>query len=250
MKLNNFFQRFEHSWGRIPLIARLIVFVLGVMLLSLFAHEFELYIPELEAWIKSLGSLAPLAFIALFVLATPFFLSVDALCLASGVLFPLLAGSVYIVIATYLAAAVIFVSGRYLFREKVKNLLEKYPKLARLDQVLLAHDFRVMFVLRLLPLPFALLSYAFAVTQVRFLPYILSTSGILLYNLTLVYFGFAAKHIASAATASKSTAAINYPWLIFGVIAVLLILALVVRFARRMVERIDHGILEMKENEE
>ena len=74
-------------------------------------HELELYLPDLESWIAKQGAFAPLGFIALFVVLTPFFISVDTLCFAAGLLFSIGAAEIYMAIATYLAAALIFFSG-------------------------------------------------------------------------------------------------------------------------------------------
>ena len=142
--------------------------------LVLIEHELELHLPDIELWVQNLGLWAPLGFISLFVVLTPFFVSVDALCFAAGLLFSLGAGEFFIIISTYLAAAFIFVLGRYLFRQKVVSFIEKHKKIAVLNADLGNQTFKLMFLLRLTPLPFALLSYAFAVAQVRFWPYLMA----------------------------------------------------------------------------
>ena len=86
-----------------------ILTVAGVILVI--GHELELYLPDLELWIQSLGALAPLGFILLFVVLTPVFVSVDTLCFAAGLLFSIGSGVLYIIIATYLAATLIFFWG-------------------------------------------------------------------------------------------------------------------------------------------
>ena len=62
-----------------------ILTVAGVILVI--GHELELYLPDLELWIQTLGAFAPLGFILLFVVLTPVFVSVDTLCFAAGLLF-------------------------------------------------------------------------------------------------------------------------------------------------------------------
>ena len=74
-------------------------------------------------------------------------------------------------IATFLAAALIFFLGRYSFKNKVVAFISKHKQLAALDAAIDSQPFKLMFLLRLMPLPFALLSYALAVTKVRFWPY-------------------------------------------------------------------------------
>lgn len=189
--------------------------------LILIGHELELHLPDLEHWVQNLGPWAPLGFIGLFVVLTPFFASVDALCFVAGLLFPISAGVFYIVIATYLAAALIFVLGRYLFRQKVVSFIAKHKKFAALNIALANQAFKLMFLLRLTPLPFAMLSYAFAVAPVRFWSYLTATSGILIYNLTLVYIGYTTKHLAGLASGSSIHPAVPYPLLAGGLLLTL-----------------------------
>jgi len=234
-----------HLFANRTLYLRLLMIAGAIILLTLVAHWFEFYIPRIEIWIRNLGPLAPIAFILLFTVATPFFLSVDALCVAAGVLFPLSAGGFYIIISTYLAATVIFILGRYFFRERINVLLEKQPKLKSLDTVLAEDGFEIMFLLRLLPLPFALLSYALSITRVGFKAYIGSTSGILIYNLSLVYLGYTAKHFTSIAGSAQQTGSVNFPLLILGLFAILLVLALIVQIARNKIAQIDPAMVEL-----
>ena len=238
-----------HHIGFRTLYLRLLLAIGCIMLLGLAAHWFEFYIPHIEHWIKSLGALGPVVFIILFTVATPLFLSVDALCMAAGVLFPLSTGSFYIIISTYLAATVIFILGRYFFQDKVKELLAKHKTLENIDALLVDNDFKIMFLLRLLPLPFALLSYTFSVSQINFKPYIISTSGILIYNIALVYFGYTAKHIASIASATASDSSVNYPLLAFGAIAILFILAMIVRTVRKTIDKIALNPIEIEHSQ-
>ena len=217
----------------IPLAAILIVI----------GHELELHLPAIEHWVESLGTWAPLGFIVLFVAATPFFVSVDALCFAAGLLFPIGSGEFYMIFSTYLAAALIFILGRYLFRQKVVDLMSKHPRLAALDAKLGDQAFKLMLLLRLTPLPFALLSYAFAVAPVRFLPYLLATSGILLYNMTLVYIGYTTKHIAGLVSGAAAQAPVSYPLLAAGLLFTLGILFYVSKLAGKALKEmhVDNG---------
>jgi uncharacterized membrane protein YdjX (TVP38/TMEM64 family) len=144
-----------------------------VAIVLLIGHELELYLPALEIWVQDMGVLAPLGFILLFVVLAPFFVSVDALCFAAGVLFSITTGELTIIIATYLAALIIFYLGRDLMREKALTFIAKDKRFAALNKVISGdNSFKLMLLLRLTPFPFAMLSYALSVTQVKFWPYL------------------------------------------------------------------------------
>ena len=214
--------------------------ILGISsVILIIGHELELYLPDLELWIQKLGAFAPLGFIAIFVVLTPFFVSVDTLCFAAGLLFSIGAAEFYMAIATYLAAAVIVLLGRYLLKDKVVTFIAKRKQLAALDTTISNQPFKLMFLLRLTPLPFAMLSYAFSVTQVRFWPYLAATSGILIYNTSLVYMGYTTKHLAGLVSGSAKQSGVSYPLLALGVVISLLVLYYVTKIAAETINRLS-----------
>ena len=202
-------------------------------------HELELYLPDLELWIEKLGAYAPLGFIMLFVALTPLFVSVDTLCFAAGLLFSIGAAEFYMIIATYLASALIFILGRYLFKDRVITFIAKHKQFAALDAAINSQPFKLMFLLRLTPLPFAMLSYALAVTEVRFWPYLGATTGILIYNASLVYMGYTTKHLAGLVSGSAKQSCVSFPLLAVGVVISLLVLFYVTKIASETINRLS-----------
>lgn len=210
-----------------------------VGLLLIIGHKLELYFPDMELWIENLGAFAPLGFILLFVALTPFFISVDILCFAAGLLFSIGAGELYMIIATYLASALIFFLGRYLFRNKVISLISKHRRLTALYASIDKHPFKLMLLLRLTPLPFAMLSYALSVTQVGFWPYLGATSGILIYNTSLVYIGYTTKHLAGLVSGTAKQSCVPYPLLVLGVVISVLVLIYITKTAGKTINRLS-----------
>ena len=218
---------------------KLSVILAAAAVILVIGHELELYLPDLELWIENLGAFAPLGFIALFVVLTPVFVSVDTLCFAAGLLFSLGAGELYIIIATYLSSALIFFLGRYLIKGRVVTFIAKHKQLAALDTTITSQPFKLMFLLRLTPLPFAMLSYALSVTQVRFWPYLGATTGILIYNASLVYMGYTTKHLAGLVSGSAKQGGVSYPLLASGVVISLLVLFYVTKIAGETINRLS-----------
>jgi len=229
------------NYSRVLFILTLTIVIFVVV------HYFEIYLPGLEKQIQDLGSFAFFGFILLFVIATPFFISVDTLCFAAGLLFPLLQGIIYVIFATYISAAVIFILGRYFFREKVETLLQRYQQFSKLDTVLAQNSLKIMLLLRMLPLPFALLSYAFSITQVQFKPYLIATSGILIYNTALVYLGYSTKHMVTAVSSGASASVSHYVMLVIVGIISIIILFFAIRNARHAIVQIAPELLESNE---
>ncbi|MFZ2171901.1 MAG: VTT domain-containing protein [Methylococcaceae bacterium] len=223
----------------LTLVSRLSVIWAAVAIILIIGHELELYLPDLELWIQQLGVFAPLGFIALFVVLTPVFISVDTLCFVAGLLFSIGAAEFYMVIATYLASSVIFFLGRYSFKERVVTFIAKHKQFAALDNAINSQPFKLMFLLRLTPMPFAMLSYALSVTQVKFWPYLGATSGILIYNASLVYMGYTTKHLTGLVSGSTKQSSVSYPLLVFGLLITLCVLIYVTKIAGDTVKRLN-----------
>jgi len=227
------------QFKNMSIVRKLAVILAVATVILVIGRELELYLPDLELWIETLGALAPLGFIALFVVLTPVFVSVDTLCFAAGLLFSLGAGELYIIIATYLSSALIFFLGRYLIKDRVVTFIAKHKQLAALDTTITSQPFKLMFLLRLTPLPFAMLSYALSVTQVRFWPYLGATTGILIYNASLVYMGYTTKHLAGLVSGSAKQGGVSYPLLASGVVISLLVLFYVTKIAGETINRLS-----------
>jgi uncharacterized membrane protein YdjX (TVP38/TMEM64 family) len=219
---------------------KLLVALFFAALVLLIGHELKLYLPDLEIWIQKLGVYAPLGFVLLFVVLAPMFVSIDALCFAAGILFPIVTGELAVIIATYLSAALIFYLGQDLVRERIQTLIAGHKRFALLDQVISGDNaFKLMFLLRLTPLPFAMLSYALSVTQVKFWPYLVATSGILIYNGTLVYLGYATKHLTGLMGGVNQKSVVSYPMLVFGLLLLVAVLFYVVKIAGNSLKELN-----------
>ena len=218
---------------------RAVLIVNLVVALIFGGYWLEHHVAAVEAWIQGLDHWAGIGFIALFVLLTPLFFSVDLLCVLAGALFTLPEAIAFVLFATMLSAAVIFYIGRYLARDKVQFLLQKHPKLSLIDQLIGEGDFKILFLLRLLPLPFALLSYVFSVSRVQFRPYWLATTGIFFYNGAITYLGYIAKHMSRQLTQGAQYAGPHSALLIAGIIASILVLILVSRMAKAEISKMN-----------
>ncbi len=210
-----------------------------VVLVLVIGHKLELYLPDLEIRVQQLGAFAPIGFFVLFVALTPLFASVDALCFAAGLLFSLPSGELCIIISTYVAAALIFFIGRYWLRNKVLGFIAGHKRFAALAAVISGRDaFKLMLLLRLTPLPFAMLSYALSITEVNFWSYLAATTGILVYNGSLVYLGYTAKHLSGLISGAGSRSAIPLPMLIGGFLLALIVLMIIAKKAEKELQRL------------
>ena len=128
----------------------------------------------LKAWIQRYGPLAPLVYITGYILAVVFFVPGLPITILGGVVFGPLWGTVYVSIASTIGAALAFLIARYGAREMVEGWVAKSARLAKIDQAIARHGWRIVMITRLVPLfPFNLQNYAYGLTRIGFWRYLL-----------------------------------------------------------------------------
>jgi uncharacterized membrane protein YdjX (TVP38/TMEM64 family) len=145
-------------------------------------------------WVKDFGVFAPLVFVALFNVGTFLFVPGSVLALKGGVLFGLIWGGIYVLIAAILGATLTYGLGRYCCRDWAYRQLQAYPqfrqKLQFLDAAIAREGWKIVLLTRLSPIfPFNLTSYAFGLTQISLKDYLLGSLGILPGAVMYTYIG-------------------------------------------------------------
>jgi len=129
----------------------------------------------LRAAVASSGALAPVMFILIYALAPSLFLPGLPITLVGGILFGPVWGVAYSIIGATTGASLAFLIARYVARDWIKGKLTG-PRWRKLDQGVAKNGWKIVAFTRLVPLfPFNLLNYAFGLTPIRFLPYVLTS---------------------------------------------------------------------------
>jgi uncharacterized membrane protein YdjX (TVP38/TMEM64 family) len=216
----------RNGWRWVGLIA-------GVVLLSMLLAVVDVrtLLREALSWIERLGAWGPVLFIAAYVLATVLFLPGSVLTLGAGALFGVAWGSVYVSIGSTLGATCAFLVGRYLARDWVAAKIRGNERFSAMDRAVADEGWRIVGLTRLSPVfPFALLNYAFGITQVSLKGYVLASwIGMMPATVMYVYLGSLAR--AGAAGRQRTTA----EWTLYGVglLATLAVTVMMTRMARR-----------------
>lgn len=149
------------------------VFVLATVVLS---HVVDVgrYGEAIRAWTGSLGMVAPVAYVVVYVAATLIGAPGLPFTLAAPLLFGVLPAFLVMVVASALSAAVAFLVARHLARDAVAELLAGTDGFARVTALVEKHDWIVIPLLRVVPLaPFAVINYGFGLTGIGFWRYVL-----------------------------------------------------------------------------
>ena len=220
--------------AKIP-FARLALGAAALLAVVTLARHGGAYIPQFAQWVNSLGVWGPVVFIVGYAAAVIGFVPGSVLTLAAGAIFGLTAGIVYVFIAAVLGSSGAFLVSRYVARSAIEKRLAGNPRFAAIDRAVGAQGRKIVFLLRLSPVfPFTLLNYALGLTRVRFVDYVLASVGMLPGTLLFVYYGKLAGDVAAlAGGAGVEKGAGYYAVLALGLVATILVTAVVTRTARK-----------------
>lgn len=129
---------------------------------------------QIQAWLKSVGIWAPIAYIALYVVATVLVLPSTALNLTGGAIFGPWLGTVWTSLGAIIAAIVAFAFTRTVGREAIaKRLAGRWQAM---DAQMRQGGLFYMFAIRLVPImPYGLVNFAAGLTSISFKDYLLGT---------------------------------------------------------------------------
>jgi uncharacterized membrane protein YdjX (TVP38/TMEM64 family) len=163
----------RRSWATIGLVA---IAVGGVLFWLIgFRHLPALHdVARLGQWIQAQGPLAPVVFVAGYVLAELLFAPALPLTLLAGLLFGPLWGTVYVSLASTSAATLAFLIARSALRDRIQRWTASKPRLRELDAAVAEHGWRILIITRLVPLfPFNMQNFAYGLTRIRLRTYVL-----------------------------------------------------------------------------
>lgn len=130
---------------------------------------------QIRAWLDAVGIWAPVAYIALYVVATVLVLPSTVLNLTGGAIFGPVLGTLWTSLAAIIAAVVAFTFTRTVGRETVAKRLS--GRWQAMDAEVRQGGLFYMFAIRLVPImPYGLVNFAAGLTSISFKDYILGTT--------------------------------------------------------------------------
>lgn len=160
-----------------------IAVIIAIAVASFFVVR-NISLEEIKTWVIGHGAWAAVIYIATFVVLPIFFFPVPVIVLAGGTIFGLFKGTLYTMIGVLINTPIMYFIGRFLLKDFVHNFVDNHMSeklrkaLKSTNQKVLA---LVLFIIRLSPIfSYNLVNYISGVTEIKFLPYILTTiAGVL-----------------------------------------------------------------------
>jgi len=220
-------QRFV-SWRSVALVVLILCVIVTLRYLGIGEK-----LGDLRQWIQGFGSLAPLVYVLIYIIAVVAALPGAAITIAGGALFGSVTGVILVSIGSTIGASLAFIIARYVARNAIVRRLSGNETFHKLDRMTEEHGAIIVAITRLVPIfPFNLLNYGFGLTRVPFWTYIF-WSWLCMIPGTILY-------VVGTDAVVSGVSQGNVPWpLVAAMVAAGIVLFLLVKFVRRRLRAKD-----------
>ncbi len=219
---------------------RLVVLAVIIATAAVLAAVFDApaLLRSLLDWVAARGIAGVAVFAAAYVVATVLFVPGSILTLGAGFVFGVIGGTAAVSVASTVGATAAFLVGRYVARDWVAARTSAMPRFGAIDAAVGREGWKIVLLTRLSPVfPFNLLNYAYGLTAVRPIPFVLASwIGMLPGTVMYVYIGSLA---ASVATLGGTTERGPLQWTLYGLglAATVAVTVFVTRLARNALQQ-------------
>src|SRR5262245_37907222 len=161
-----------------------------------------------QAYVRDLGPAGYALYAVVYAICVVLFVPASILTLGAGAIYGLATGVAVVLVGASLGATLTFLLARGLLRERVERMTEGNATFRALDRAIAREGAKIVFLVRLAPVfPFTYINYAFGLTGVKTLSYVVATViGMIPGTFAYVYLGAAAADAASGGTGSTELA--------------------------------------------
>lgn len=191
-----------------PVVPILIGVAVVVALFFLFrALPVKEWLVSFQGYVKGLGFAGYVLYALVYAVCCVLFVPASVLTLGAGAIYGLGTGTAVVLVGATLGATLSFLLARTVMRKRIEGMTAGNAKFQALDRAIGKEGAKIVFLVRLSPVfPFTYINYAFGLTGVKTLPYVVASFfGMIPGTFAYVYLGSAAAGAASdeADTAKK-----------------------------------------------
>ncbi len=152
-----------------------------------------------QGWVIGLGPLGWVLYALVYAVCCVLFVPASILTLGAGALYGLGTGTAVVLAGATLGATLSFLLAKSVLRKKIERMTAGNAKFQALDRAIGKEGAKIVFLVRLAPVfPFTYINYAFGLTGVKTLPYVVASFfGMIPGTFAYVYLGSAAAGAAS-----------------------------------------------------
>jgi uncharacterized membrane protein YdjX (TVP38/TMEM64 family) len=196
------------------------------------------FLETFHLWLDQHPASSVFVFAAVFVVVQMLMCPVSPLGLAAGLFFGFWKGFFALMLGCALGATVNFFIVRWFARDYVHKKLGRNEKFRMIELAIAREGWRIVALLRFVPIPFGLANYCYGLTPIPYLPYIFATClAIIPANSLFVWMGATFNGELSSLVSGRTRHPLEYVFLGLGLIAAVVALKLVAKAARTAVAR-------------
>ena len=197
------------------------------------------FLESLQQTLQGMGWLGVLAYAGIFVAAQLFMIPVAPMGMAAGFFFGFGPGWLGLMLGCAVGASVNFLISRYFARGFVARRLGSNEKFRLIDNAIAREGWRIVLLMRFVPIPFGLANYCYGISPVPFVPYILATIlAIIPPNSLFVWMGATFQgELSTLLGKGRPHAPLEYVFLGLGIVAAILALRFAAKVARAAVAK-------------
>jgi uncharacterized membrane protein YdjX (TVP38/TMEM64 family) len=201
------------------------------------------FLESLRAWLAQHPHSSMFVFAGVFVFAQLFMVPVSPLGLAAGLFFGFGQGWLALMLGCAAGASLNFFISRYFARDFVRRRLGQKEKFRLIEKAIEREGWRIVALLRFVPIPFGLANYCYGLTPIPYLPYIIASClAIIPANSLFVWMGSTFDgELAALLGKGRARNPLEYVLLGVGLLAAIFALRMVAKVARNAVARGDES---------
>jgi len=152
-----------------------------------------------QGWVAGLGPLGWVLYAIVYAISCVLFVPGSILTLGAGALYGLWTGTAIVLAGATLGATLSFLLAKSVLRKRIERMTAGNAKFQALDRAIAKEGAKIIFLVRLSPVfPFTYINYAFGLTGVKTLPYVVASFfGMIPGTFAYVYLGSAAAGAAA-----------------------------------------------------
>ena len=176
-------------WKIIAVLCVAVALLFAAQRLPLFA-----WLRSLQGWFAQLGFAGILVFALSYAVAAIAFIPCMPWTIAAGIFFGFTRGLLAVLIGSTLGAAGCFLLARAIGREAIAEKLRRNQKFSLIDHAIGREGWKIVILLRMMPVPFGMSNYFYGLTAITFWHYMIATwIGMIYGNVVFVYLGAVGK---------------------------------------------------------
>lgn len=216
--------------------------LVGVAVIAALALVFTIlpvghWLTQFQTWVHDLGPAGYLIYALVYAACVVLFVPASILTLGAGAIYGVGVGVAVVLVGATLGAALAFLLARTLLRERIAHMTRDNARFRALDRAIAKEGAKIVFLVRLAPVfPFTYINYAFGLTGVATVPYVLASFfGMIPATFAYVYLGSAAANAATSGPDNTRTVV-----QVLGAVAAIAVTIFVARLATRAIR--DAGV--------